>query len=209
MYVPATNRFEDRAAQIAFMREHPFATLVSVVDGVPFATQLPVTVRQLRERVSVRGHLARANPQAGALDGQPALVVFSGPHAYVSPAHYDAVQNVPTWNYVAVHAQGTACTMTVDDIAGHEALLAELIAAVDPGYQAHWDGLPERYRAGMLRGIVGFEVPVTRLEGKAKLSQNKTAAERTRIANALAASDDEAARETGRLMLEAAARTAR
>lgn len=209
MYVPATNRFEDRTAQIAFMRKHPFATLVSVVDGVPFATQLPLTVREPGERVSVRGHLARANPQAGALDGQPALAVFSGPHAYVSPGHYEAVQNVPTWNYLAVHALGTASTMAANDVPGHEALLAELIAAVEPGYQAQWDGLPERYRAGKLRGIVGFEVQATRLEGKAKPSQNRTAAERTRIANALATSDDAAARETGRLMLQAAARTAR
>lgn len=200
MYVPAGNRIDDPATVLAFMREHPFALLVSVVDGEPFATPLPVTVRDGEDGLVVRGHLARTNPQAGALDGASALVVFDGPHGYVSPRHYDASQSVPTWNYVTVHATGVAHTLAPQDVPAHEALLAELIGEHEPEYQQRWDAMPERYRSGMVRGIVPFEVMVKRLEGKAKLSQNKRAEERRRVAAALQRSGDAAARETGAWM---------
>ena len=200
MYLPADNRIEDPAVLRTFMREHPLALLVSVVDDEPFATPVPVTVCDGEGGLIVRGHLARANPQANVLDGATALVVFDGPHAYVSPRHYDAAESVPTWNYVTVHATGTARALPSEDVPAHEALLAELIAEHEPSYQRRWDAMPERFRTRMLRGIVGFEVEVARLEGKAKLSQNKREGERRRIAAALAGSSDAAARAVGRWM---------
>ncbi len=200
MYVPAAHRFDDADALRAFMRGHPFALLTSQVEGEPFATHLPVTVADHAGGLRIRGHLARANPHAAALDGATALVVFGGPNAYVSPRHYDSRSSVPTWNYIAVHAGGPVRTLAATDVPAHEALLAELIAAHEPAYQAQWDGLSERYRVGMMRGIVAFELEVTRLHGKAKLSQNKSAAERRRIAGALARSAGAADRGTAAAM---------
>ena len=189
MYLPGGNRVEDPDFIRTFMREHPFALLVSVVDDEPFATPVPVTVCDSDDGLLVRGHLARANPQAEVLDGATALVVFDGPHAYISPRHYDATESVPTWNYVTVHATGNARTLPSEDVPAHEALLAELIAEHEPSYQQRWDAMAEGFRSRMLRGIVGFEVKVARLEGKAKLSQNKSAGERRRIAAALTGSN--------------------
>ncbi len=201
MYVPPHDLFDDAAQVRAFLHGHPFALLISAVDGVPLATSIPVTLSGEGASLMLRGHLARANPQSRTLDGARVLVVFSGPHAYVSPRHYDAERSVPTWNYVTVHASGTARTLPGEDVPAHEALLAELIAEHEPSYQARWDGFPDGYRHAMLRGIVGFEMPVDRLEGRAKLSGNKSAVERQRIAAALAATDDPLACETGRWMV--------
>ncbi len=142
MYLPADNRIEDPDVLRTFMREQPFALLVSVVDDEPFATPVPVTVCDGEGGLIVRGHLARANPQAKVLDGASALVVFDGPHAYISPRHYDATESVPTWNYVTVHATGSARTLPSEDVPAHEALLAELIAEHEPSYQQQWDAMP-------------------------------------------------------------------
>ena len=171
-----------------------------MVDGIPASTSIPVTVAQEGPSLMLRGHLSRANPQAGSLEGARVLVVFSGPHAYISPRHYDAERSVPTWDYVAVQASGTAHALPAADVPAQETLLAELIAEHEPSLQTRRDRFPETFRHAMLRGIVGFEVPIDRLDGRAKLSGNKSAVERGRIAAALAASDDPSARDTGRWM---------
>jgi transcriptional regulator len=181
-----------------FMRRFSFAVVVSVSEGRPVATHLPLTVKVEGDLVLLRGHFAKANPQWRDIEGSEVLAVFNGPHAYVSPRHYDAFESVPTWNYLAVHAYGEARVSR--DPAANEELLYELIGANEPGYRDRWEQLPERYREGMLRGIVGFELRVTRLEGKAKLSQNKTEEERRRIAEALASSEDPVERATGEEM---------
>lgn len=199
MYVPAAFREDDREELLAFMRGNAFAVVVSVGEAGPVATHLPLTVHEVGDEVYLRGHFAKANPQWRGVEDGEVLVVFTGPHAYVSPTHYDAAESVPTWNYIAVHAYGRA--RTVHDPGANEELLRELVAQHEHEYWSRWQGLSGRYREGMLRGVVGLEVRVTRLEGKAKLSQNKTVAERRRIAAALARSEDPAARATGAEML--------
>jgi len=188
----------DKERLLEFMRRFSFAVVVSVSEGRPVATHLPLTVKVEGDLVLLRGHFAKANPQWRDIEGSEVLAVFNGPHAYVSPRHYDAFESVPTWNYLAVHAYGEARVSR--DPAANEVLLYELIGANEPGYRDRWEQLPERYREGMLRGIVGFELRVTRLEGKAKLSQNKTEEERRRIAEALASSEDPVERATGEEM---------
>ncbi len=111
MYVPGHFRVDDPETLRAFMRAHAFATLVTVVDGAPFATHVPFLVDDAKggeeaAGLVLRAHVARANPQWRTLEEQDALVIFSGPHAYVSPAWYGAAESVPTWNYTAVHAYG-------------------------------------------------------------------------------------------------------
>jgi transcriptional regulator len=203
MYVPATFHIRDRATILAFMRQYNFATLVSSDAGQLHATHLPLTVEAQGvgpdAPIILRGHLARANPQARALEaGGKHLAIFQGPHAYVSATHYTAVENVPTWNYTAVHAYVTAQTHTGQ--ADKLGTLQALVAATEPAYQAQWDSLPQRYRDGMLNGIVAFEARVIRLEAKFKLSQNRSRADQERVADGLAASAHPDAAATGRLM---------
>src|SRR5690554_5802368 len=166
------------------MRGNAFAVVVSVGEAGPVATHLPLTVHEVGDEVYLRGHFAKANPQWRGVEDGEVLVVFTGPPEYVSPTHYDAAESLPTRNYNAVHAYGRA--RTVHDPGANEELLRELVAQHEHEYWSRWQGLSARYREGMLRGVVGLEVRVTRLEGKAKLSQNKTVAERRRIAAALA-----------------------
>ena len=109
MYIPEFNRQEDRAATLAFMRANPFAILVSSVDGVPFATHLPVLVDETGDQIVIRGHMARANAHWKSMkEDEESLVIFHGPHAYISPSLYEIRESVPTWNYAAVHVYGEA-----------------------------------------------------------------------------------------------------
>ena len=107
MYIPAAFEESDRAILHDFMDRHSFGLLVAEVDGRPFATHLPFLLdRDSGTRGTLIGHMARANPQWRNLAGRTAMVVFSGPHAYISPSWYEAANVVPTWNYAAVHAYG-------------------------------------------------------------------------------------------------------
>lgn len=185
MYIPNANRVDEQAELLAFMQAHSFATLVSLVQGELFATHLPLVIVEQEAQILVRGHLAKANPHWQELATQrEVLVIFQGPHAYISPSHYEKWESVPTWNYIAVHAYGSA--RLIQDEAGLLAALGELIAANEATYQQQWDSLPDKFRHGMLNGIVAFEIAVTRLEGKFKLSQNRPAGDQVRVASALA-----------------------
>jgi len=106
MYIPNAFREDDQATLVAFMRAHSFATLVSVVDGTPFATHLPLVISEESGQILLVGHLAKANPHWRALTASDSLVIFQGPHAYISPSLYEKRESVPTWNYIAVHAYG-------------------------------------------------------------------------------------------------------
>ena len=208
MYLPKQFNTDDLALAHQLMREQPFALLVGPdADGQSFGTHAPLSVvqdEQCNPGVwQLEGHMARANPHWAWLQAQTSvLAVFSGPNAYISPAHYDTLLAVPTWNYLAVHVYGTLSL--VDDPAGKDALLKRLIAQHEPGYAAQWRGLPEDFQDKLLGAIVGFRLTVTRWEGKFKLSQNRAATERTRIRDSFAAgsADEQAlARWMGQLGL--------
>jgi transcriptional regulator len=145
--------------------------------------------------------VARANPHWRYLAaGRPTLVVFAGAHAYVSPSWYATHPSVPTWNYVAVHATGTGAL--VEDPERVKTLLTDLVRIYESSRPSAWsiEGLPADYLAGMQRGIVAFEIAIERLEGKAKLSQNRDAVDQARTREALAAADDPLARAVAALM---------
>jgi len=203
VYVPKHFEVTDTAWCHALMRAQSFALMITADDtGAPFATHLPILVDERRGPLgTLRGHVARANPHWRHLAaGRPTLMVFSGAHAYVSPSWYATHPAVPTWNYVAVHASGTGAL--VEDAEQVRALLADLVHVYEsPGPEAwSFEALPADYVAGMQRGIVAFEIPIARLEGKAKLSQNRDAVDRGRTREALAASDDPVARAVAALM---------
>lgn len=175
MYVPKHFEMSGIEKQMDFMRAHSFATVMSTVDGRPVASHLPLLVYETDETdvgLRICGHFARANPQWQSFDGQTVLAVFSGPDAYISPAWYGPnAPDVPTWDYMAVHATGTAHVFE-----GGEALhnlLRETVHLHDPALPLlqHLD--EDMYRK-LERAVVGFEIRVEWLEGKAKLSQNKS-----------------------------------
>jgi transcriptional regulator len=150
----------------------------------------------------LRGHMARANPQWRDFAGEEVMVVFAGPHAYVSPAWYDAAESVPTWDYTAVHAYGVP--QIVDDPAEVRAVLEALVERNERGFATPWEmrGLSDTYIAGMMKGIVAFDIPIARLDAKEKLSQNRPAADQHRVAAALARSNDPTDREIGVLIAD-------
>ncbi len=200
MYVPPSFARTDPSELFAFMGAHSFALLVSTHGGEPYATHLPLLVRPAAgPRGTLVGHMARANPQWHDLDGRPVLAVFAGPHAYISPAWYEADGVVPTWNYVAVHATGTF--RLVDDPAGVTDIVAATVETYERTRPAPWRLDPAAdYVRQMARAIVGFRVEIERLEGKWKLSQNHPPERRAKAMTALDASADADARAIARMM---------
>jgi transcriptional regulator len=201
MYVPRYNQNEDRAALLAYMRAYSFAALATCGPGGLMATHLPFVIEEEDGRITLLAHMARANPQwRDFAAGGDALVIFMQPHAYVSPRHYDSRQNVPTWNYVAVHAYGRP--VLIEERAAKMELQQKLIRQHDPEYLTQMDELPESYLDAKLGAIASFSLVVTRIEARYKLSQDKNPAERERIVRELEASGDSVAAETAKLMRE-------
>ena len=189
MYIPEAFHEDDLEKLLEFMRAHSFATLVSVLDGSPFASHVPLVIRRDGDRLILTGHLAKANSQWKAFGSGESLAIFSGPHAYVSPTLYEKRESVPTWNYIAIHAYGTL--EIIEGEAEKESLLSRLIEANEPAYAAQWRELPESFRRTLLAGIVGFRIPIRRIEGKFKLSQNRHETDRRNIHAAHAAGTDD------------------
>src|SRR5476649_177662 len=110
MYIPSFNKFEDPRQVVGFMQRYSFATIVTVKDGTPIATHLPFIIKRQDDKIILSSHFAKANPQSSGINNSSALVIFTEPHAYISPKNYEKEANVPTWNYLAVHTYGT-CTL--------------------------------------------------------------------------------------------------
>ena len=201
MYIPSFNKFEDRQQVIAFMRRFSFATIVSVEDNIPVATHLPFLVKAEGDEIILRAHFAKANPQAKDSIGQQVLVIFTEPHAYISPKNYEKVESVPTWNYLAVHAYGKC--VPIDGEENKAALLEETIKTYELDYLKQWDSLPADFRQKMMKGIVAFEIVVEDLQAKAKLSQNRTATEQQNIIGDLAKSTDTVVKDIADYMSKA------
>jgi len=198
MYVPAAFRFDDVADMISFMKQYSFATIITVKEGLPIATHLPFQVREQEGGLVLRSHFAANNELAGMIESTNSLVIFTEPHAYISPAQYDKLESVPTWNYLAVHAYGKANIVRDEKLV--QSMLEEMIQEFEPAYLEQWNGLTDKFRKGMMKGLVAFEIPVTDLQGKKKLSQNKTAAERDRIISRLESEGDAAAKQLAQHM---------
>ncbi len=191
MYIPQAFRQDDIRTLHTFMRTYSFATLVTQHEGVPFATHLPFLLDTGRgPNGTLFAHMAHANPQWHDFDSAPeVLVIFQGPHAYITPSWYEVELSVPTWNYAVVHAYGFP--RLIDDETELNNLLKTLIETHEAQFENPWPfQLPGDYVQKMMRGIVGFEIEITRLEGKFKLSQNRTEAERENVIAALQASSD-------------------
>jgi transcriptional regulator len=183
------------------MRQQEFVTLVSPAGGSVTATHIPVVVSRHGDAFTIWGHVARGNAQWQTMDGaSEALVIFLGPHAYVSPTWYATAPAVPTWNYAVVHAYGRPRTVT--DHALLEQHLRSLAQRHEEGRARPWrfDDLSPDYRSRLMSAIVGFEMPVDRVEAKFKLGQNRSAADRQGTLAGLEAEDTPSARALAAFM---------
>lgn len=205
MYIPKTFREDGIEKLHAFMQENKFAMLITMHDGVPIATHLPLLLDPQRGPYgTLRGHMARANTQWRTFDeATEALVIFQGPHAYISPSWYvtEPEISVPTWNYAAIHAY--AIPHIVHDEETLYTLLKDSVNTFEAGFAQPWT-IQERgdFMRKKMRAIVGFELPITRLEGKLKLSQNRSTDDQERVIAMLQDSEDALDVATARLMEE-------
>lgn len=188
MYIPKLNLETDRDKIVAFMKQFSFATIITAKDNLPIATHLPFLVTIKDDTIILTSHFARANEHWKDLENYKALVIFSEPHAYISPKNYDKELNVPTWNYISIHAYGKGKLIT--ETARTFEVLEATIDNYETSYKQQWDNLPEDYKLKMSKGIVAFEIVVTDLQAKKKLSQNRTDAEKQKIINTLSKSND-------------------
>lgn len=188
MYIPKTNLMTDKNEIVAFMKQFSFATIITAKNSFPIATHLPFFVTVKDDNVVLTAHFAKANEQWQDIGNNEVLVIFSEPHAYISTKNYDKELNVPTWNYLSVHAYGKGNLITET-----ERVFEVLEATIDnyeTSYRQQWDYFPEDYKLRMLKGIVAFEINVTNIQAKKKLSQNRTETEREKIMETLSKSKD-------------------
>jgi transcriptional regulator len=193
MYIPPRFAENNSESLFAFIHEHSFATFVT--DDLE-VTHLPLLLNA--EQTALQGHFAKANPHWKAIDGQRrAKAVFHGPHAYVSPAWYSPDKpSVPTWNYATVHVSGAP--KMIDDEKGMNGFLERLIHKYESARAKPWAyAPPKEFHAAMLTQIVGFELPIEKIEGKFKLSQNRSEKDQAAVIAGLAT---EGGKETAALM---------
>ena len=197
MYIPRSFSETDAEVLYQFIRDHNFAAFVTQHNGQMIASHLPFMVDT--ERGVLKAHLARANDQWKGFDGSEALVIFQGAHAYVSPTWYETHPSVPTWNYATVHVYGVP--QLVDDAATIRAMLGDLVENHERGRDPEWEmHLPDDYYATMVQSIVVFELPISRIEGKFKLSQNRSEVDQESVIAHLSGSASPLDVETAQLM---------
>jgi len=186
MYIPKINLVTDRDEIVAFMKLFSFATVITAKDSLPIATHLPFLVTIKDDNIVLTSHFAKANEHWKYIENNKALVIFSEPHAYISPKNYDNELNVPTWNYISVHAYGQGKLITGTDKVFE--LLERTIDNYETSYKQQWNTLPEDFKLGLSKGIVAFDIIVSDLQAKKKLSQNKTENEQVKIISFLSKS---------------------
>lgn len=203
MYIPQHFREDDLSKLHALIQESHFGMIVTQQNGAPVVSHLPFILDAERgEKGTLRGHFARANEQWRTCDGsQEALVVFQGPHAYITPSWYCAPMSVPTWNFAAVHAYGRP--RLIEDQDELYRLLADQVRTYEASFAEPWPfDLPRDYTHKLMQNIVGFELPLSRLEGKFKLSQNRPIYDREHVADMLNTSERTEDRQVAVLMRE-------
>lgn len=181
LYIPKPHLVQDRKFLHDFMDEFSFVELVTATPALRI-THIPSLLDRSRGSYgTIRGHISRQNPQTKALElGQSAVVVFRGPHSYISPMWYTKTEVVPTWNFAVVHATGPLRPITDKDAL--HSLLASLIAKFESDKSVYdFEKLPKSYKYSLMDGIIGFEIEVQLLEGKFKLGQERSEADKANV----------------------------
>ncbi|MDY7220905.1 FMN-binding negative transcriptional regulator [Halalkalibacterium halodurans] len=200
MYIPKAFHVDDVNELMTFIRNHSFGIMVSQTEEEPFATHLPFLLdEQKGENGVLISHLARANPHWQGLQDQKVLVVFQGPHAYISPTWYDEPRTVPTWNYVAVHVYGTF--RQIQDKHKVKEWIEKTVNVYEQTMNPPWEAVfDEPFMEGLLNGIVAFEIEVERMEGKWKLNQNHPIERQERVVKKLKSINEPNAQKMAELM---------
>jgi transcriptional regulator len=188
MYIPHYYRIDDRDQISEYLTRYPFGILVAFDGNKPIAVHIPWEWREHDGHLMLEGHVARNNPLwQAAPNNSEVLVIFQGPHTYISPSWYQE-QNVPTWNYIAIHVYGACRIMDETQL---EVFLERLVAHYEDGRPNArlWQTLTEDFRRQQIRGIVGLVVDVARIEAAAKMSQNRKDADFRNIADVLGSSE--------------------
>lgn len=169
MYIPKHFKIDDEDIIYEFMEKYSFATLFSQHNGEPYATHLPLIVN--KDERSLNGHFARPNEQWKDVENQQVLVVFQGPHCYISPSWYETTKAVPTWNYVSIHVYGKMEIIEDSNIIFNS--LNDMVNKYEsPDSPYKLKEVEPSFIEGMSKGIVAFKIKITKIEAKAKLSQN-------------------------------------
>jgi len=198
MYISKPYREEDRVKILEFLRQNEFATLVTYDGEKPTASHLLMEVVEDGENLLINGHMSRANPLWKTFERNPeVLVIFQGPHTYISPTWYNHV-NVPTWNYQAVHLYGSP--RVVDDYAETTRLLSGLIIRNEANPAYRLETLPEDFVRKQINGIVAFQINVTQIEASYKLSQNRDDEDYHNIIHQLHGRDDDMSHQVAEAM---------
>lgn len=199
MYTPQAFRQDDTEQLFGLMEEYSFATLISSADDGPRVTHLPVLLERSGSLGTIVGHMAKANPhwRDGAAE---LLVVYQGPHAYISPSWMDSPNVVPTWNYAAVHARGKVEWIEeADDLLE---IVNRYVVHFESAMPSPWkmESNDDAFNRQLLSAIVGFRIPISMLEGKWKLSQNHDPQRRQRVAQQLAGQPEQNSRQLAEWM---------
>ena len=200
MYIPEHFKETNPERISALIEGHHFGMLVTAPEGVPFVSHLPFLFSRLADsQGKLLGHMARANPQWRHFSTvNEVLTVFQGPHAYVSASWYSS-PGVPTWNYAVIHLRGTP--RIIEDETELEALLEQLTRVHESPMPSPWEPkLTGERRAKLLNMIVGFEIEITHIQGKFKLSQNRPAEDQQQVVEALSRSDNQTEAAVAKLM---------
>ena len=187
MYIPKIFNNDDITNVISFMKKFSFGTIITSDNGKPIATHLPFVITERNDEIILTSHFAKANSHSKKMQQKEVLVIFTEPHAYISPKLYDKKENVPTWNYISVHTYGTAKILESNTEIIN--VLEQMIKSYDTEYLNQWNELSKDYKAKMVKGIVALEIRINELQFKEKLSQNKSENEQNKIINNLAKSE--------------------
>ena len=201
MYLRRTFTVTDREAQLNVIRDVGWGCIFGMKDGVPIASHLPFLVVGGQGTEMLEGHMSRANPHWRTFaNAAEMLVVFQGPHTYVTPRLSKAERTLPTWNYAAVHVYGRP--IIVDAPNDVRALITRLVNFRESQFDVPWrlESLDEAWVDGKLRGIVSFQIPIDRMEATFRLMQNRSVEDRQRVADALADYDDTNAQDVAAMM---------
>lgn len=183
MYIPKINAWDNLEEILAFIERFSFGILISKESKKIVGSHIPILYRRNSQKLVLEAHIALGNSQWKEMEGQEVLVIFSEPHAYISTMNYLTDQTVPTWNYMAVHMYGYV--KIVNDDKGIQDIMERTMVKYEPAYFQKWKGMSEEFRSRMLKGIVSFEIEITDIQAKAKLSQNKSEQEVDRIVSSL------------------------
>lgn len=204
MYMPKDFAVTDRQTQLDFIREIGWGYLTGMVDDAPCVTHLPFLLEENEGRETLVAHMARANPHWQSFaSGKPQLVVFPGPHCYISPSWYQSKKAVPTWNYTAAHVYGVPSVVEDPELIYQRQ--QKLVAHYEAQLETPWrmEDVDKDFIDGMLRAIVSFEMPIDKIECKFKLSQNRTPEDRASVIETLNASNNASSLAVAALMQRA------